>query len=128
MSSSYATCTKEKTISYEQRLFIKRSLRQLGLNAKMEGFSYLQKSIIYAYKQDLIVINYQHICNHISQNSTQSAKTIDNVIRYSINNLNTKKLSTNYELIFGIEFSYSDFNIASLISDFKDILEEMESI
>ena len=43
MSSSYATCTKEKTISYEQRLFIKRSLRQLGLNSKMDGFIYIQK-------------------------------------------------------------------------------------
>ena len=59
MSSSYATCTKEKTISYEQRLFIKRSLRQLGLNSKMDGFIYIQKIIIYAYQNDIIFINFR---------------------------------------------------------------------
>ena len=128
MSSSYATCTKEKTISYEQRLFIKRTLRQLGLNSKTDGFSYIQKAIIYAYEYDIISINFRDICKHLATRHSQSFRTIESVSRYSIYNLNANKLASNYENIFGIEYSYSEFNICSLINDVLDILEEIESI
>ena len=128
MSSSYATCTKEKTISYEQRLFIKRSLRQLGLNSKTDGFNYIQKAIILAYEYDMITINFRDLCKYLANKRSQSFRTIESVSRYSIYTLNANKLANNYENIFGIEYTYSEFNICSLISDFKDILEEMESI
>jgi hypothetical protein len=126
MSSSYATCTKEKTISYEQRLFIKRTLRQLGLNSKTDGFSYIQKAIILAYEYDMISINFRELCKYIGNKHSLSFRTIEAVSRYSIYNLNSKKLSDNYEDIFGIEFSLSNFNICTLISDFLDILEDFE--
>ena len=47
MSSSYETCTKEKVISYEQRLFIKTALRRIGINSNNNGFILFQKAIIY---------------------------------------------------------------------------------
>lgn len=125
MSSSYETCTKEKIISYEQRLFIKTSLRQLGINPKNNGFLIFQKAIIYAYKKDMITINLEEIYKYIGNKTSQPHKTIESTIRYSFYNINTKKLSINYEKIFGLEFSIDLFNIRTLISDFLDILEDI---
>lgn len=126
MINTNETCTKEKTISYEQRLFIKTSLRQLGINPKNNGFRYLQKAIIYAYKNDIISINLYDIYRYLSKKTNTSFKTIESIITYSFSNINTKKLSTNYSKIFGIDFSFDFFNIRNLISDFLDILEEFE--
>lgn len=126
MLSSYENCTKEKKISYEQRLFIKTSLRQLGINPKNNGFIYLQKAIIYAYKNDIISINLYDIYRHLAKKNNNSFKTIESTITYTFLNINTKYLSTNYNKIFGIEFSSDFFCIRNLISDFLDILEEME--
>mgnify|MGYP003289590650 CR=1 FL=1 len=123
MSSSYATCTKEKTISYEQRLFIKRSLRQLGLNSKMDGFIYIQKIIIYAYQNDIIFINFRDICKTIGIKISKPHKTIESAIRYTFDSIDTNKLYNNFEDIFEFEFSISDFSLSTLISDFIDILE-----
>lgn len=125
MSSSYETCTKEKVISYEQRLFIKTSLRQLGINPKNNGFLIFQKAIIYAYKKDMITINLEEIYKYIENKTSQPYKTIESIIRYSFYNINTKKLSINYKKIFGLEFSIDFFNIRTLISDFLDILENI---
>ena len=128
MSSSYETCTKEKVISYEQRLFIKTALRRIGINSNNNGFILIQKAIIYAYEYDIISINFRDICKHLATRHSQSFRTIESVSRYSIYNLNANKLASNYENIFGIEYSYSEFNICSLINDVLDILEEIESI
>lgn len=125
MSSSYETCTKEKVISYEQRLFIKTSLRQLGINPKNNGFLIFQKAIIYAYKKNMITINLEEIYKYIGNKTSQPHKTIESIIRYSFYNINIKKLSANYEKIFGLEFSIDFFNIRTLISDFLDILENI---
>lgn len=125
MSSSYETCTKEKVISYEQRLFIKTSLRQLGINPRNNGFLIFQKAIIYAYKKDMITINLEEIYKYIGNKTSQPHKTIESIIRYSFYNINTKKLSINYKKIFGLEFSIDFFNIRTLISDFLDILENI---
>ena len=123
MSSSSICYTKSKVISYEQKLFIKKSLRQLGFNPKTKGFLFFEKAIIFAYEYDVISINLNEIYRYISTKSFQSIKTIQSAFIYSFNNLNTKKLYTNYKSIFGIEFSIEFFNITTLIIDFIDILE-----
>ena len=128
MSSSFETCTKEKVISYEQKRFVKTSLRVLGVNTKQNGFIILQKSISYAYENDMIIINVNQICKHIALITKLPLKTIESSIRYTFNNINIKKFSNNYENIFDLEFSSESFNLGNLISDFKDIFEEMESI
>lgn len=129
MASSYDKTTKDKKISYEQRLFIKTSLRQIGINPKNNGIIVFQKAIMYAYRKDMITINLEEIYRYISKNNSTplSTKTVETIIRYSFYNLNSKKLSSNYEKIFGIEFSMEYFSIRTLISDFLDILEDMES-
>lgn len=123
MSSLYETCTKEKTISYEQRLFLKTSLRQLGFNPKHNGFVLLQKAIIYAYKQDIITINLEEIYRYLSHKTNKPYKTIESDIRYSFYNINIKKLSQNYINIFQLEFSFEFFNLKNLILDFIDIIK-----
>ena len=123
MSSSYETCTKEKVISYEQRLFIKTALRQIGINSNNNGFILFQKAIIYAYKKDMITINLEEIYKYLGKKNSQPYKTIESIIRYSFYNVNIKKLSSNYEKIFGLEFSMEFFSIRTLIEDFIDILE-----
>lgn len=122
MSSLYETYTKEKTISYEQRLFIKKSLRQLGFNPKHNGFVLLQKAIIYAYKQDMITINLEKIYRYLSSKTNKPYKTIESDIRYSFYNINIKKIYNNYIKIFNIEFSQNFLNLKNLISDFLDFL------
>lgn len=124
MLSSYENCTKDKTISYEQKLFIKTSLRQLGISSNNNGFFLIQKAIIYAYETDMITINLEKIYRYLSGKTTNiSARGVESTIRYSFYNINTKKLFANYEDIFGIEFNSNYFTIKNLISDFKDILE-----
>ena len=118
--------TKDKSISYKQKLFIKTSLRQLGINPKNNGFLIFQKAIIYVYKKDMTVINLEEIYKEISKNTSITANSIGSTLRYSFYNINTKKLISNYEKIFGIEFDSEYFSIRNLISDFKDILENME--
>ena len=122
MSSSSICYTKSRVISYEQKLFIKRSLRQLGFNPKIKGFHFFEKAIIFAYEYDIISINLNEIYRYISIKTYQPIKTIQSAFIYSFNNLNTKKLYTNYKNIFDIEFSIEFFNISSLIIDFLDIL------
>lgn len=127
MSSLYENNKKEKQISYKQQLFIKTSLRQLGISPNHNGFIAFQKAIRYAYKKDMIAINLEEIYKNVAKSSSQSHKTIESSIRYSFYNISTKKLSINYEKIFGVEFSLEFFSIRSLISDFIDVLETMES-
>ena len=122
MSCSNICYSKSKVISYEQKLFIKRSLRQLGFNTKTKGFLFFEKAIIYCYEYDIISINLNEIYRYISLKTFQPIKTIQSAFIYTFNNLNTKKISLNYESIFEIEFSIDYFNISSLISDFLDIL------
>ena len=122
MSSLYETCTKEKTISYKQRLFIKTSLRQLGFNPKHNGFILLQKAIIYAYKQDMITINLEEIYKYLAHKTNKPYKTIESDIRYSFYNINIKKLSQNYINIFQLEFSLEYLSIKNLINDFLDFI------
>lgn len=124
MASSNICYTKTKVISYEQKLFIKRSLRQLGFNPKTTGFLFFEKAIIFAYEHDIILINLYEIYRYISQKTLQPFKTVESAFVYTFNNLNTKKLSLNYESIFEIEFSIEFFNMSSLISDFLDLLEK----
>ena len=124
MASSNICYTKTKVISYEQKLFIKRSLRQLGFNPKTTGFLFFEKAIIFAYENDIILINLYEIYRYISQKTLQPFKTVESAFVYTFNNLNTKKLSLNYESIFEIEFSIEFFNMSSLISDFLDLLEK----
>lgn len=75
----------------------------------------------------MITINLEEIYKNVAKSSSQSHKTIESSIRYSFYNISTKKLSINYEKIFGVEFSLEFFSIRSLISDFIDVLETMES-
>lgn len=127
MVSSYDINTKDKKISYEQRLFIKTSLRQLGINPKNNGLLVFQQAIIYAYSKDMIVINLEEIYRYIAKkHQNKSSRTIETILRYAFYNLNSKKLSANYEKIFGLEFCSEYFSIRTLISDFLDILENME--
>ena len=123
MSSSSICYTKSRVISYEQKLFIKRSLRQLGFNTKTKGFLFFEKAIIFTYEYDIIWINFNEIYRYISIKTSQPIKTIQSAFVYSFNNLNTKKLYTNYKNIFDIEFSIEFFNISTLINDFIDILD-----
>ena len=123
MSSSSICYTKSKVISYEQKLFIKRSLRQLGFNPKTKGFIFFEKAIIFAYEHDIISINLYEIYRYISKKTSLSFKSVESAFIYTFSSLNTKKLSLNYESIFDIEFSIEFFNMNSLIMDFIDILD-----
>ena len=123
MSSSNICYTKSKVISYEQKLFIKRSLRQLGFNPKTKGFLFFEKAIIFVYEHDIISVNLYEIYRYISQKTSLSFKAVESAFVYAFSNLNTKKLSLNYERIFNIEFSFDFFNPSTLITDFMDILE-----
>lgn len=125
MSSSSICYTKSRVISYEQKLFIKRSLRQLGFNPKTKGFLFFEKAIIFAYENDIISVNLYEIYRYIAKKNSQSFKTIESAFVYTFSNLNTKKLSLNYESIFDIEFSLDFFNMTSLIVDFVDLLEKI---
>ena len=84
-------------------------------------YSISQKAIIFAYENDIISINLNEIYRYIAIKTSQPIKTIQSAFIYSFNNLNTKKLYTNYENIFDIEFSIEFFNISTLINDFIDI-------
>lgn len=118
--------SKERKISYHQKLFIKTSLRQLGINPKNNGLLVFQEVITYAYSKDMIIINLEEIYRYIAQKyENKSPRTIETIIRYAFYNLNIKKLSDNYEKIFGLEFSAEYFIIKTLISDFIDILENI---
>ena len=126
MACSSIMQNKEKVITYEQKVFLKKALVQLGINPINNGFILIQKAIIYAYTEDMITINLENIYRYISKQDNISSRGIESIIRYSFYNINTKKLKSNYEKIFGIEFDFEFFSIRSIISDFKDILEEME--
>lgn len=118
--------SKERKISYNQKLFIKTSLRQLGINPKNNGLLIFQEAIAYAYSKDMIIINLEEIYRYISQkHENKSTKTIETILRYSFYNLNSKKLSKNYNKIFGLDFCIEYFSIKSFISDFIDILENI---
>lgn len=123
MSSSSICYSKSRIISYEQKLFIKRSLRQLGFNPKTKGFLFFEKAIIFAYEYDIISINLYEIYRYISKKTSQPFKTIESAFIYTFSSLNTKKLSLNYESIFDIEFSFDSFSMSILISDFIDLLD-----
>ena len=69
----------------------------------------------------------------ITDFSASSIKGI-NIVKNVTNDINSQTntldlLDNSYdEDIFDLEFSSESFNLGNLISDFKDILEEMESI
>lgn len=112
-----------KTISYNQKLFLTTSLRQIGFNPKNNGISLIKQAIIYVYKADMITINLEKIYKYLAIKNHISSKGIESIIRYSFYNINIKKLSSNYEKIFGLEFDIEFFNIKALIRDFVDLLE-----
>lgn len=118
--------SKERKISYNQKLFIKTSLRQLGINPKNNGLLVFQEAITYAYSKDMIIINLEEIYRYIAQkHENKSPRTIETILRYAFYNLNSKKLSDNYMKIFGLDFCIEYFSIKTLISDFIDILENI---
>lgn len=118
--------SKERKISYNQKLFIKTSLRQLGINPKNNGLLIFQEAITYAYSKDMIIINLEAIYKYIAQkHENKSPRTIETILRYAFYNLNSKKLSENYKKIFGLDFYIEYFNIKSLISDYLDILDNI---
>ena len=125
ISSSEESITHKK-ISYEQKTFIKTSLRQLGINSKNNGFIVIQKVIKYAYEKDMISINLEDIYRYIAKLTSKSIKTIESIIRYALYNVNSKQFSSNYEKIFGIDFSFEFFSLKNFISDFLDILETIK--
>jgi sporulation initiation factor Spo0A C-terminal domain protein len=125
ISSSEESITHKK-ISYEQKTFIKTSLRQLGINSKNNGFIVIQKVIKYAYEKDMISINLEDIYRYIAKLTSKSNKTIESIIRYALYNVNSKQFSSNYEKIFGIDFSFEFFSLKNFISDFLDILETIK--
>lgn len=125
VSSSEESITHKK-ISYEQKTFIKTSLRQLGINSKNNGFIVIQKVIKYAYEKDMISINLEDIYRYIAKLTSKSNKTIESIIRYALYNVNSKQFSSNYEKIFGIDFSFEFFSLKNFISDFLDILETIK--
>ena len=116
----------ERKISYNQKLFIKTSLRQLGINPKNNGLLIFQEAITYAYSKDMIIINLEEIYRYIAQkHENKSPRTIETILRYAFYNLNSKKLSDNYKKIFGLDFCIEYFSIKTLISDFIDIMENI---
>lgn len=118
--------SKERKISYNQKLFIKTSLRQLGINPKNNGLLIFQEAITYTYSKDMIIINLEAIYKYIAQkHENKSPRTIETILRYAFYNLNSKKLSENYKKIFGLDFYIEYFNIKSLISDYLDILDNI---
>ena len=125
ISSSEESITHKK-ISYEQKTFIKTSLRQLGINSKNNGFIVIQKVIKYAYEKDMISINLEDIYRYIAKLTSKSNKTIESIIRYALYNVNSKQFSSNKEKIFGIDFSFEFFSLKNFISDFLDILETIK--
>ena len=125
ISSSEESITHKK-ISYDQKTFIKTSLRQLGINSKNNGFIVIQKVIKYAYEKDMISINLEDIYRYIAKLTSKSNKTIESIIRYALYNVNSKQFSSNYEKIFGIDFSFEFFSLKNFISDFLDILETIK--
>lgn len=126
MISSSEELITHKKISYEQKTFIKTSLRQLGINSKNNGFIVIQKVIKYAYEKDMISINLEDIYRYIAKHTSKSNKTIESIIRYALYNVNSKHFSSNYEKIFGIDFSFEFFSLKNFISDFLDILETIK--
>ena len=115
---------KERKISYDQKLFIKTSLRQLGINPKNNGLLIFQEAITYAYSKDMIIINLEEIYKYLAlKHINKSPRTIETILRYAFNNINSRKLLDNYPKIFGLDFCIEYFSIKTLISDFLDILE-----
>ena len=115
-----------KTISYSQKLFLTTSLRQIGFNPKNNGTFLIKQPTIYVYKTDIITINLEKIYKFLASKNNLSSKGIESLIRYSFYNINTKKLVTNYEKIFGIKFDFEYFNLKTLINDYIDLLETQE--
>lgn len=75
----------------------------------------------------MIPINLGKIYRYLSNKTNNiSTRGIESTIRYSFYNINTKKLFANYENIFEVEFDLDYFTIKNLISDFMDILENIE--
>lgn len=125
MTCSSIMQSKERVIKYEQKIFLKKALMQLGINPKNNGFILIQRAIIYAYIEDMITINLEDIYKYIATKEKISTKGIESIIRYSFYNINTKKLKANYERIFGIEFDFEYFSIRNIISDFIDLLDNI---
>ena len=121
---SFATSLTVKFLNGSPRVFI-ASLRRIGINSNNNVFILFQKAIIYAYKKDMITINLEEIYKYLGKKKSQSHKTIESIIRYSFYNINVKKLSANYEKVFGLEFSMEFFSIRTLIEDFIDVLENI---
>ena len=74
----------------------------------------------------MISINLEDIYRYIAKLTSKSNKTIESIIRYALYNVNSKQFSSNYEKIFGIDFSFEFFSLKNFISDFLDILETIK--
>ncbi len=123
--NSYNTFTNDRKISYEQKVFLKSTLRKLGLNPSNNGTKLFFKIVLIAYIKDMITINFEGLCRMLSIEQNISSKTISSEIKYSINSANFKKARETYKNIFGIEFESDFFTPRNLISDLKDILENI---
>lgn len=123
MKSSNVTFTKDKHITYKQRIFLKTALIKLGVNAKNNGLQLFINVIILAYELDMITINITKICEILALNNHHlKASGINSSLKYSFYNINTKKLIANYQNIFGLEFDAEYFSIKTFVSDFVDLL------
>lgn len=123
LANSYNTFTNDRKISYNQKVFLKTTLRKLGLNPSNNGSKLLFKIVLIAHTKDMVTINFEGLCRILSVEQNLSSKTISSEIKYSINSANFKKARENYEKIFGIEFESEFFTPRNLISDLKDLLE-----
>lgn len=124
--NSYNTFTNDRKISYEQKVFLKTILRKLGLNPSNNGTKLFFKIVLIAYTKDMITINFEGLCRILSIEQNISSKTISSEIKYSINCANFKKARENYEKIFGIEFESEFFTPRNLISDLKDLIDNIK--
>ena len=124
MQSSDVSFTKEKKVTDEQRVYLKKSLIKLGFNPKNNGFILFYKAIILAYELDMVTINISKLCEILSsKNKELKASGVNSALKYVFYNINTKKLLHHYEKIFSIEFDVEYFSMKSFMTDFVDLLE-----
>lgn len=128
MKSKYDIFTKEKRkISYNQKLFINTSLRQLGFKPANNGTIYLKKIIILAYEENLIVIELKKLCNMLANEiGNIKSTTIYEDIKYAVNNVNYTKARLNYEKIFNFSYDSEYFTTRNIVEEVLSVLETIK--
>lgn len=111
-------------ITKEEKI-LNNALRQLGFKLSNIGTKYIKKIVIMAYYENIEYINLETLCFKLAQynNIKKSSKIVSN-IRYSIDNYNSSLAKTNFEKIFGFEYTKDIFTSKCFIEELLNYLRE----